>query len=62
MTSLSRTAINNLRNSGRFPRAVPLGERRIAFIRSEVEGWIADRIKAARGKNGAVPAASKPAA
>jgi prophage regulatory protein len=37
MTSLSRTAINRLRNDGKFPKAVELLDRRVAFVRSEVE-------------------------
>jgi prophage regulatory protein len=44
LTSLSRTAINRYRAEGRFPKAVPIGERRFAFLRSEVEGWIAARV------------------
>jgi prophage regulatory protein len=44
MTSLSRTAINKKRGEGTFPKDVPLGDRRIAFVRTEVEGWISDRI------------------
>ncbi|WP_292894490.1 helix-turn-helix transcriptional regulator [Nitratireductor sp.] len=44
LTSLSRTAINRARQAGRFPQAVCLGEKRVAFVRSEVEQWIADRI------------------
>lgn len=44
MTSLSRTAINRWRARGLFPRAVPLGEKRVAFVQSEVEAWINDRI------------------
>lgn len=43
-TSLSRTSIFKLRERGEFPRAVPLGERRVAFVRDEVNAWIADRI------------------
>ena len=43
-TSLSRTRINTFREQGIFPAAVPLGERRIAFVKSEVDRWIADRI------------------
>ncbi len=43
-TSLSRTMLNKYRTQGRFPVAVPLGERRFAFVRSEVDSWIADRI------------------
>lgn len=49
LTSLSRTAINKWREAGRFPKAVQLGERRIAFVRSEVEDWIQQRIADARG-------------
>jgi prophage regulatory protein len=44
MTSLSRTMLNRYRAEGRFPIAVPLGERRIAFVRSEVQEWISGRI------------------
>lgn len=44
LTSLSRTMINRLRNEGRFPRAVAVGEKRIAFIRSEVSTWVRERI------------------
>lgn len=50
MTSLSRTAINAHRAAGTFPKEIPLGERRIAFVRAEVEQWIADRIAAARAR------------
>lgn len=44
MTSLSRTAINRWRAVGKFPREVSLGDRRVAFVRGEVEEWINDRI------------------
>lgn len=44
LTSLSRTAINRWRDLGKFPKAVPLGDRRVAFVRAEVEQWINDRI------------------
>jgi prophage regulatory protein len=50
MTSLSRTAINKHRAAGTFPKEIPLGDRRIAFVRAEVEQWIADRIAAVRGR------------
>lgn len=46
LTSLSRTAINNLRRTGRFPAEVMLGEKRIAFVRAEVIAWIDGRIAA----------------
>jgi prophage regulatory protein len=43
-TSLSRTMLNKYRAEDRFPAAVPLGDRRFAFVRNEVHEWIADRI------------------
>lgn len=44
LTSLSRTMVNRLRSQGRFPDAVELGDRRVAFVRSEVLAWIDERI------------------
>jgi prophage regulatory protein len=46
LTSLSRTAINRLRAAGNFPAAVMLGERRVAFVRTEVLAWIESRVAA----------------
>ena len=46
MTSMSRSMLNRYRDEGRFPAAVPLGDRRVAFVRSEVMEWVADRIAA----------------
>lgn len=44
LTSLSRTMLNKYRAAGSFPEAVPMGDRRIAFVRGEVLAWIQDRI------------------
>jgi prophage regulatory protein len=46
MTSLSRSMLNRYRAAGDFPAAVPMGERRVAFVASEVRDWISDRIAA----------------
>ena len=46
MIGVSRTFINKARQAGKFPAAVPLGERRVAFLRTEVEAWIQERITA----------------
>ncbi|NTF80543.1 helix-turn-helix transcriptional regulator [Rhizobium rhizogenes] len=43
-TSLSRTLLTLMAAAGRFPAPVALGERRIAFVRAEVEAWIDARI------------------
>lgn len=45
-TTLSRFAINSLRNAGFFPVAVQITERRIGFVREEVEAWIDAKIAA----------------
>lgn len=45
LTSLSRSTIGRLCAEGRFPAAVPLGQRRFAFVRSEIDQWIAKRIE-----------------
>ncbi|MGI2031390.1 helix-turn-helix transcriptional regulator [Rhizobium panacihumi] len=50
LTSLSRTAINKYRAEGRFPQAVNLGEKRIAFVREEVVAWIDSRIAERTGR------------
>ena len=49
-TTLSRTAINNKRIAGDFPAEVPLGEKRIAFVRAEVMAWLQARIDARGAK------------
>lgn len=49
LTSLSRTAIFKLRSQGKFPKAVPLGEKRVAFVRSELAKWIEERIAQREG-------------
>jgi len=46
MTSMSRSMLNRYRDEGRFPAAVPLGDRRVAFVRSEVIAWVDQRIAA----------------
>ncbi|MER8795272.1 AlpA family transcriptional regulator [Mesorhizobium sp. M0984] len=46
MTSMSRTMVNRYRAEGRFPVAVSLGDRRVAFVHSELSDWIAAKIAA----------------
>lgn len=43
-TTYSRTQIFKLRERGEFPLPVSLGEKRIAFVREEVEQWFAARL------------------
>ncbi len=45
-TSLSRQLLMLMARAGQFPAPVQLGERRTAYVRSEVVGWLNDRIAA----------------
>lgn len=45
-TSLSKTHTYRLINAGTFPRPVPLGPRRVAFIEREVNEWLSERLAA----------------
>ncbi|MHA6731088.1 helix-turn-helix transcriptional regulator [Devosia sp. A369] len=45
-TSLSRPLLTLMASEGQFPSPVRLGERRIAFVRAEVDAWIDARIAA----------------
>ncbi|MBJ3783861.1 helix-turn-helix transcriptional regulator [Devosia sediminis] len=46
LTSLSRASISKIRAAGNFPTTVQLGEKRIGFVRAEVQAWIDARIAA----------------
>ncbi|MER9150812.1 AlpA family phage regulatory protein [Mesorhizobium opportunistum] len=45
-TSLSRPLLALMSDAGEFPKPVRLGERRIAYVRNEVDAWIDGRIAA----------------
>jgi len=45
---LSRSSIYHLIQEGRFPAPVAIGGRARAWIKHEVEGWVAQRIRASR--------------
>jgi len=43
-TGLSRSHLYSLAQNGEFPKPLKLSERSSAWVESEVEGWIEDRI------------------
>lgn len=47
-TSLSRTLLKLMADAGEFPQPVKLGERRIGYLREEVDEWIDTRVAARR--------------
>ncbi|RLM03900.1 dipicolinate synthase [Gibbsiella quercinecans] len=49
-TGFSKAWIYRLMSQGRFPKSVKTGVRSIAFIESEIDEWISQRIAASRGE------------
>lgn len=45
-TGLSRSTIYKYISEGSFPKPVSLGVRNVAWVESEVEDWILERIRA----------------
>ncbi|WP_342607750.1 AlpA family transcriptional regulator [Vibrio tritonius] len=44
MTAMSRSNVYKMMSEGRFPQSVPLGARAVAWVESEVQDWILERI------------------
>jgi prophage regulatory protein len=49
-TGLSRTTIYENMTQGTFPRPIKIGERSVAWLESEINDWINNRIKTTRGE------------
>lgn len=43
-TTFSRAMLSTMAEAGTFPKPVKLGDRRIAFVRAEVEEWLDAKI------------------
>jgi len=43
---LSKTHLYRKINAGQFPRPVPLGPQKVAFLESEIEAWMSARLQA----------------
>lgn len=41
----SRQHIKRLEDEGKFPRRVPLGPHRVAWVRSEIIEWLSSRLR-----------------
>lgn len=44
LTALSRSSIYKLINENRFPPRVPLGGRAVAWVESEIQVWMNERL------------------
>ncbi|MGI8489995.1 AlpA family transcriptional regulator [Pectobacterium sp. S5] len=49
-TGYSKAWLYRLMKEQRFPAAIKIGSRSIAFIESEIDEWIAQRIAESRGE------------
>lgn len=49
-TGYSKAWVYRLMSQGKFPTSVKIGTRAIAFIESEVDEWISQRIAESRGE------------
>ncbi|QEQ97323.1 helix-turn-helix transcriptional regulator [Neptunomonas concharum] len=47
LVGLSRSTIYNRLEKGTFPKPVPLGGRLVAWVESDIQAWIQERIEAA---------------
>ena len=47
-TGLSRSSIYKFIQDESFPKQIPLGERAVGWIKSEVDDWVAARIDKSR--------------
>ena len=54
-TSLSRSTMYQQIADGIFPKQIELGARRVGWLESDVQAWIAARIAAARNLRGGAP-------
>lgn len=52
MTGLSRSQIYKLMADGRFPEAIPLSPRVVAWLESSVSAWISARIEEHQRRKG----------
>lgn len=57
--TLSKTEIYRKIKAGSFPKPVPLGPRKVAFVEGEVTAWIEDRLKARDAGEGAAERAQQ---
>ncbi|MDD9176313.1 MULTISPECIES: AlpA family transcriptional regulator [Aliivibrio] len=44
LTALSRSSIYKFMEESRFPKSVSLGDRAVAWVESEVEEWMYERL------------------
>ncbi|TVZ63943.1 AlpA family transcriptional regulator [Rhizobium mongolense USDA 1844] len=46
VTTMSRPLLRLMSIEGKFPKPRQIGQRRIAYVRAEVESWVASKVSA----------------
>ena len=49
-TSISRASVYNFMRDGSFPKQINLGARKVGWLTSEIDEWIASRVSASRNE------------
>lgn len=55
-TGLGASSIYALMKTGEFPQCLNLSERRVAWIESDIDAWIAERVASHRATNATLEA------
>lgn len=48
MVGLSRSTIYTLMAAGKFPNSIPLGERSVGWLESDIDAWIDSKMAASK--------------
>lgn len=46
MVGMSRSGLYQIMNKGQFPRPIKIGDRRTGWLKSDIDDWFEERIKA----------------
>ena len=47
---LGKTSLYQLIGEGRFPKPIPISDHAVAWLASEIDGWMADRVRESRAE------------
>ncbi|MDO4626591.1 MAG: AlpA family phage regulatory protein [Pasteurellaceae bacterium] len=50
-TGLKTTSIYSLMNRGLFPHSIKLTVDRVGWLESDIDNWIAEKVKLSKGQN-----------
>lgn len=49
ITGISRSSIYARMDEGTFPQSIPIGQKAVAWLEHEIQEWIEEQIRKARG-------------